>query len=255
VLLKPHAEAAESSPVPSADTSTVAMPMNAGVLAGSSNNASQLVPGRAEATVSAPAAVVPLAPERYKIQFTANAATRDKLRRAQELLRHRVPSGDLAQVVDLALESLLRDLEKKKTAATDRPRGVVEDGKTAPARATATASRKASRHVPAAVRRAVWERDGGRCTFLGATGARCAERGWIEFDHRWPHGDGGTATVDNVRLLCRSHNQHEARNYFGVWEDDGREGARGRSIDGRSTAALSISDVTRPRTSCGHVMR
>jgi hypothetical protein len=55
-----------------------------------------------------PAAVVPLALERYKVQFTASAATREKLRRAPELLRHRIPSGDVADVIDLAGRHRLR---------------------------------------------------------------------------------------------------------------------------------------------------
>src|SRR5205085_4741399 len=66
--------------------------------------------------------VVALAPERYKVQFTASAATYQKLRRARALLGHQVPDGDLAQIFDRALTVLVRDLEKKKLAATDRPR-------------------------------------------------------------------------------------------------------------------------------------
>jgi hypothetical protein len=151
------------------------------------------------------ARVVPLAPGRYKVQFTADAQTYDKLRRAQELLRHRVPNGDLAQVVALALDRLVRDLEKRKFGKTDRPR-----------RSRPTKHRR-SRYIPVAVKRAVWLRDGGRCTFTDPSGTRCTERGHIEFDHRWPHGDGGPSIEDNVRLLCRSHNQYEARRFFGAW--------------------------------------
>jgi hypothetical protein len=86
--------------------------------------------------------VRPLAPDRYEIRFTASAGTCEKLRRAQDLLRHRIPNGDLAQIVDRALTVLLEDLARKKFAATDRPR----------------ASRARSGHwhyVPAAVKRTV----------------------------------------------------------------------------------------------------
>jgi len=153
-----------------------------------------------------PAAVVPLAPERYKVQFTASAATCDKLRRAQELLRHRMPNGDVAEIFDMALDFLVGDLEKKKFAATDRPRQV---GIATPGR---------SRHIPAEVKRAVWQRDQGRCAFVSPSGGRCTEHGQLEFDHVRPHGDGGSATVDNVRLLCRRHNQYEAQQFFGLWQ-------------------------------------
>ena len=165
-----------------------------------------------------PAAVVPLAPERYKVQFTASAATCDKLRRAQELLRHQIPNGDLAAVVDLALDLLVENLEKKKFGATDRPR-----------RSGAVAL-VPSRHIPAEVKRAVWQRDRGCCTFVSPNGEHCTERGQLEFDHIRPHGDGGRPTVDNVRLLCRRHNQYEAQQFFGPWQGEGERDASQRIL-------------------------
>ena len=45
---------------------------------------------------NAPVLPAPLAPERYKVQFTVGRATYEKLRRAQDLLRHTIPSGDPA---------------------------------------------------------------------------------------------------------------------------------------------------------------
>ncbi len=149
-----------------------------------------------------PAVVTPLAPQRYKVQFTASAETYQKLRSAQDLLRHQVPDGDLGTIMDRALTALLRDLARQKFAATDRPRG---SGGVAPN----------SRHIPAEVKRAVWVRDGGRCAFMGPSGRRCTERGFLEFHHVMPHGVGGEPTTDNVHLRCRAHNQYEAELYFG----------------------------------------
>jgi len=71
-----------------------------------------------------------------------------------------------------------------------------------------------SRHIPAAVKREVWARDGGRCTFAGAAG-RCRERSFLEFHHVIPHATGGRATVDNLVLACRQHNGFEADRFFG----------------------------------------
>ncbi len=168
-------------------------------------------PGAASAAAAPtrPAVVVPLAPERYKVQFTASAAIYRNLRRAQALLRHQIPDGDLAAVMGRALELLVRDLEKKKIAATDRPRA---------GKQTAEGH---SRYIPAAVKRAVWQRDQGRCSFVSPSGKRCTEEDQIEFDHARPHGDGGSATVANVRLLCARHNQHQAREFFGPWHAEG----------------------------------
>ncbi len=150
-----------------------------------------------------PAVVVPLAPERYKVQFTASAETYEKLRLAQALLRHQIPDGDPAAIFDRALTALLQSLTKQKFAATDRPRG----------------SRGAvprSRYVPAEVKRAVWKRDGGQCAFVSHTDRRCPERGFLEFHHVVPYSAGGEPTVDNIELRCRAHNGYEAQLYFGL---------------------------------------
>jgi hypothetical protein len=148
-----------------------------------------------------PAVVMPVAPERYKVQFTVSRDTHDKLRRVQDLLRHSLPNGDPAEIIDRALTVLLADLEQAKLAATARPRG-----------ARPAASR--ARHIPAAVKREVWKRDGGQCAFIGSEG-RCRERGFLEFHHVQPYADGGTSVVDNLEIRCRAHNVYEAEQYFG----------------------------------------
>jgi hypothetical protein len=158
--------------------------------------------GQAEAPKPQPR-VTPLAPERFALQVTIGKATHDKLRQAQELLRHALPSGDLEQVLDRALDALITKLEKRKFGATDRPRQ----------RPQRTSTSK--RHIPVHVRRAVRERDQGQCTFVNDTGHRCSARKLLELDHIDPVARGGAATVENIRLRCRAHNQFEADCMFG----------------------------------------
>lgn len=146
-------------------------------------------------------AVRPLAEDRYEIRFTARASTCEKLRLAQDLLRHVVPDGEIAEVIDRALIALLEDIARKKFGATEHPR----DG---------AVSGPASRHIPAAVRRTVWLRDGGRCSFMGPNGRRCDARGFLEFHHVEPFAAGGPPTSDNIQLRCRGHNSYEAQLYF-----------------------------------------
>jgi len=145
--------------------------------------------------------VKPLAPEQYKVQFTVGGATHDKLRRAQELLRHAVPNGDPAAIFDRALTLLIEQLERKTLAAAQRPRGD-------------SVTRSKSRYVPASVRRAVWARDDGRCAFVGAQG-RCEERGFLELHHVIPYASGGTTDTANLQIRCRAHNAYEAELLFG----------------------------------------
>lgn len=145
--------------------------------------------------------VEPLSAMRFSIQLTVSKETHDKLREAHALLRHAIPSADMELVVDRALDALLH-VAKKKFAATGKPRP----------NARPTTNR---RHVPAQVRRAVRKRDRGRCTFVGVTGHPCDTRDWLEFDHIVPVAHGGQATVEGIRLRCRTHNQLEAERVFG----------------------------------------
>ena len=70
-------------------------------------------------------------------------------------------------------------------------------------------------YVSAAVRRQVYVRDERRCTFVSRDGRRCGAREFLEIDHIQPRALGGVATVGNLRLRCRAHNQEYARRCFG----------------------------------------
>jgi 5-methylcytosine-specific restriction endonuclease McrA len=72
-----------------------------------------------------------------------------------------------------------------------------------------------SRYIPSALRREVYARDGGQCTFVSTTETRCCTRRTLEFDHIVPFAQGGTMTRDNLRLMCRSHNALLAERTYG----------------------------------------
>jgi len=72
-----------------------------------------------------------------------------------------------------------------------------------------------SRYIPRAVRREVYVRDAGCCTYTAADGARCRQTELLEFDHVTPFACGGSHTVGNLRLRCRAHNALEAELAFG----------------------------------------
>ena len=148
--------------------------------------------------------VTPLSSQSVALQVTLERNTHEKLRYAQELLGHQIPSGDLARVLDRVLDLAIAQLEKQKFAATVQPR-----------RRDGYASQN-PRHIPAHVRRAVWERDGGQCTYVSDTGHRCQARRPLEFDHVVEVARGGEATVEGIRLRCRAHNQHTAERTFGA---------------------------------------
>lgn len=66
--------------------------------------------------------VAPLAPERYRLQITMSREAHDDLRQLQNLMRHSIPSGDAAQIVERALKVLLKDVLRRKCGIVDRPR-------------------------------------------------------------------------------------------------------------------------------------
>src|SRR6267378_3142093 len=162
--------------------------------------------------------IEPVAHERFALHLTMDQDMRDKLSYAQDLLGHRLPSGDVTQVLKLALDTLIVSLERQKFAATTRPR-----------RNTRRSTNP--RHIPAEVKRAVWERDGGRCTFVSESGHRCEARKFIEFDHVTEVARGGRATVSGIRLRCRAHNQYGAERTFGAGFMRHKREAAQRAVD------------------------
>jgi hypothetical protein len=171
-------------------------------------------PQLAPAQVGMPSKLAPVAAERFLLEVTIGRSTHEMLRYAQDLLGHELPSGDVAQVLKQALKALIEKLEKRKFAATRRPRPS--------ARPSAN-----PRHVPAQVKRAVWERDGGQCTFVSEAGRRCPSRKLLEFDHVEEVARGGRASVAGIRLRCRGHNQYGAECTFGAgFMREKREAAR-----------------------------
>ena len=187
--------------------------------------APELAPGPVPVAAKEPPPAPLPSLERYPLHLSIGRETREKLRRAQALLSHAVPSGDVAEVLDRALDALIVELEKRKYGVTARPREP---------RVRKEASPPSRPPIPAHVRRAVWVRDGGRCGFVGADGRRCRETKFLEFDHVLPVAQGGTSTVENVRLCCRAHNQFEAERRFGAdFMEEHRRSPKVNGVAGR----------------------
>ena len=152
------------------------------------------------------ASTKPLSPGRYKLELTAGQALHDKLEQLQNLLRHQVPDGDLAVLVERAVDLLIDKTMRQRFAQTRAPKKKPRTGK----------RRARSRYIPRAVVRAVHQRDAGRCTFVSQDGKRCSEHGLLELHHHdVPYARGGQASVENLRLVCRAHNALFAERDYG----------------------------------------
>jgi hypothetical protein len=118
--------------------------------------------------------------------------------------------------------------DKREPAPSDTPREARDDGMPArmmppdePVEAEVALAAEHpvrlpnSRYVPRKVLREVFARDGGQCAFVSPEGQRCSAREFLEVHHHEPFARGGKATVENLRLSCRAHNQFLAELDYG----------------------------------------
>ncbi|MFT4571529.1 MAG: hypothetical protein ACI8TX_002708 [Hyphomicrobiaceae bacterium] len=119
--------------------------------------------------------ITALAPRRYKVEITVDQETHDKLRALEDLLSKQA-AGDPAAIISRAINLLLADTLKKK----------------------------------AALRRAVWLRDVGRCRFEDDKAHRCRATRNLEYHHKIPFAQGGQHELANIELRCHGHNQYQA---------------------------------------------
>jgi len=147
---------------------------------------------------------VPLSPERYRLHVTIGKKAVENLEELIGLLSHQLPNGDAGQVVERGIELLLQDTKKRRAALTKKPRKRKRKG-----------GGITTRSIPAAVKREVFKRDGGRCAFVDAAGNRCNSKWQLEFHHVVPFGREGPHTATNIQLRCKAHNQYEAELVYG----------------------------------------
>src|SRR6266498_1102369 len=122
-----------------------------------------------------------------------------KVAAARDALSHARPGATTEEILEAALDLLLERAAKRR-GIVEKPRKALRPAK--------------PDHIPAHVKRAVMERDGGRCQFVLPSGELCGSTHRLEFDHITPLALGGASTVENVRLCCRlcrsRHNRHYA---------------------------------------------
>ncbi len=194
------------------------------------------VPAPAPAGQAPPRArSAPLGCERYHVQFTADRALHAQLQELRALMRHQVPDGDLGAILARAVGLLLKHVRKQKCGETAAPQA---------AKPETSGAARPSRHIPAAIRRAVWKRDGGRCSYVSANGRRCGAREFLEFDHAEAWARHRSHSAEGITLRCRGHNQQRARRDFGE-RHMARYGSRGGEPPAPSAADPSVPPRTR----------
>ncbi|ABS25722.1 HNH endonuclease [Anaeromyxobacter sp. Fw109-5] len=148
----------------------------------------------------------------WSLRVTIDASCKEDLETLTALLSHKIPDGDLAAVLREAIRCAVEKHGKRKGAVApqlQRQRKADRDPRPSAEPVAPTST------IPAAVRREVWKRDGGRCAWVAPDRRRCNSRWQLELDHIHPQALGGPSTVENLRLACRSHNLLHAEQTYG----------------------------------------
>ena len=137
--------------------------------------------------------------ELTELRFHADQELMNKLERVRGLLAHKEVKAEEAPPAEAGAVST--SPENEAPCQIEPERRVPQDW----------------RYIPVALRRFIWKRDQGKCTYVDPdTGRACTSRYGIEFDHTLPLAQGGTTCAENLRLLCRAHNVYEATQSFGT---------------------------------------
>jgi 5-methylcytosine-specific restriction endonuclease McrA len=152
------------------------------------------------------------------IQFTASDPLLAKLEKLKGLLAHQNFEGRYDRLFEILADMALKKLDpeqkpqKKLKQVEDTAVQEETQNETELPTLEKAAVTSRSRYVPAALRRAVWKRDGGRCTYRDPiTGRVCESRHALQLDHIYPYGWGGETSESNLRLRCSQHNAFTAR--------------------------------------------
>lgn len=170
-----------------------------------------------------PETMKPIANHMTEVRFCADQELNELLREVRALIFHRNPNPSMAELIKVMAKETLRSIKKRrfgvKADQADQadPCGskknsiqpVMKGPPPPPPPAPAVTEIKPKRkHIPLAVRREVYKRDRGSCTFVGeGHHKKCGSKVGIELDHVEPVCRGGASTSGNLRLLCRAHNQ------------------------------------------------
>ncbi len=139
------------------------------------------------------------------IQFSAAQELMEKLEKLKEMLAHQNPDGSYEGLIEVLADMALKKVDSKKSAQKTAKNN-------ADTASVSTVEKERSRYIPVEIKRSVFARDGGCCTYEDKkTAKRCGSRFALEYDHIKPFAWGGETSEANLTLRCRSHNVYTAK--------------------------------------------
>jgi hypothetical protein len=137
-----------------------------------------------------------------ELKLVLHAAAMEKLTRIQALRSHANPSMNYAELFEYMADEVLKKIdpmEKSSKKGSAQNEAVQQIGRVT---------------LPVSLKREVWKRDQGRCSYVDEKGEKCRSQHFLEVDHLWPVALGGENRIENLRILCRAHNQRSAVRVF-----------------------------------------
>ncbi len=172
-----------------------------------------------------------------EVRFTTNPEVMRKLERLKNILGHQSKFQTYSELFEKLADIALRKLDPlekptklesgKLSPKTKEPHLGNSKNPFPPVETDLKKNSGSPRYVSAETKYALWRREVGRCSFVDPkTRRRCFSRHALQIEHIVPFAKGGTSKLENLTLLCPSHNQYRAIQAYGLakmrrfWERD-----------------------------------
>ena len=157
--------------------------------------------------------------------FVATKELSAKLNQLRNLMAHRNSNPTMSELIEFAVDLSIKGLNPVKHKFTIA--AVAGGVETTPANEKLNQAGKAAvkemantthmaRYIPASIKQYIWTRDQGCCQYTNKeTNKKCESKFALQIDHIHPFCLGGTNEKENLRLLCRNHNNWRTRELYG----------------------------------------
>lgn len=171
--------------------------------------------------------VKPQKDDSMRIELTLTKEQFAELEQAKSLLSHVCHKGSWSD----AIAQLAKEFNRKKLSSSKVGKDKINliDAKVAaepkatqshPKQITQSFAAKKSReikrprqYIPVDTKRALFKKSNGCCEYIDKkTGKRCDSKYQLQIDHIQPWARGGSNQLENLRILCRTHNNFVFKN-------------------------------------------